>query len=331
MKRTHLPIVPDAVLTRYRVNEPNDNRFRSCARLLQSLWRAGSELRIGRHVSPNGDKRWLGSRISDTAARRGGNFMSPEIARLVWLEHAYREPWATSDEQRLWTNLLSSHPLVFNAFGPLRLDECLATNILRAMFPDLADATAETVLFEHSPGRGSDDLTGDNTAWDAAITYVRADGRKGIIAIEMKYSESGWEPIRELRARYAHLMPATGLFKDPMAPELRKRPIQQLMREHVLLQAAIMRGDYAEGRFMVILPELNQPMQNACQRYAAQLALPSEGKAPFSTLSLEAFIDLMRHQGDKDYAEDLHERYCLWERIDDIMEDAVPAELAEGS
>jgi hypothetical protein len=328
LKRTNLPLIPEPVLRRFRVNEPNDTRFRSCARLLQAIWRNGRELRIGRHVSPHGDKRWLGSRINDHAAKRGGNFMTPEISKLVWLEHAYREPWATSDEQRLWTNLLSSHPLVFNALGPLRLDECLATNMLRAMFPDLSDAAAETVLFEHSPGRGVEQLTGDHTAWDAAITYVRGDGTKGVIAIEMKYSESGWEPIKQLRQRYADLMPATGLFKDPMAPELRKRPIQQLMREHCLLQAAIMRGDYAEGRFVVILPELNQPMQRACARYAQQLAEPSERKSGFSTLSLEAFIAMLRTEGDEDYAENLRQRYCAWEYIDEVMEEAVPAELA---
>lgn len=212
--------------------------------------------------------------------------------------------------------------------GPLRLDECLATNMLRAMFPDLSDAVAETVLFEHSPGRGVEELTGDHTAWDAAITYVRSDGTKGIIAIEMKYSESGWEPIKPLRQRYADLMPATGLFKDPMAPELRKRPIQQLMREHCLLQAAIMRGDYAEGRFVVILPALNQQMQAACRRYSAQLAEPGESKAGFSALSLEEFIELLRAEGDEDYAENLRQRYCAWEYIDEVMEEAVPAELA---
>jgi hypothetical protein len=156
---------------------------------------------------------------------------------------------------------------------------------------------------------------------------TRSGGAKGIVAIEMKYSESGWEPIKELRKRYADLMPATGLFIDPKAPELRKRPIQQLMREHVLLQAAIMRGDYAEGRFMVILPELNTPMQRACQRYAAQLAELADGEAGFSILNLAAFIGLMRSHGDEDYADDLRRRYCAWEFIDEVIAEGIPAEL----
>jgi hypothetical protein len=302
-------------------------QVRANARLLQALWREHQELAIGTHAAADGTTRKLGSRISDAAGRSGGNFLTPELARLAWREQAYREPGSTIDEQRLWTNLLSSHPLVFNALGSLRLDDKLATAMLRAICPDLDDATADAVLFEHSPGRAVDDLTGDHTAWDAAITYTRASGAKGIVAIEMKYSESGWEPIRDLRQRYADLMPATGLFIDPTAPDLRKRPIQQLMREHVLLQAAIMRGDYAEGRFMVILPALNYPMQSACRRYAAHLT-PSEGKAGFGTITLEAFIEALHGVGETNHAAALFGRYTDWSLIDEEIEANFPTALA---
>ncbi|SFR97695.1 PGN_0703 family putative restriction endonuclease [Sphingomonas jatrophae] len=329
MERTHLPLIPEPILRRHHVLENHDNRFRTNVRLLQAFWRTGRELRIGRHTAADGTKRLLGSRISNTAGRAGGNFMSAEIARLVYREHTYREPWSNYDEQRLWTNLLSSQPLVFNAFGPLRLDPTLATAMLRAICPDLADATADAVLFEHSPGRGVAELTGDHTAWDVAITYTREGGARGIVAIEVKYSESGWEPVKELRSRYAELMPATGLFLDPTAPELRRAPIQQLMREHVLLQATIARGDYAEGRFIVIAPQLNRPMQSACRRYAAQLAEPAEGKAGFGVVTLEAFMAAMRKVGDEAYSDALFDRYIDWSQIDDAIEESFLASLAE--
>lgn len=328
MTRTHLPHIPEPILRRHRVHEAYDTRFRANARLLQALWREQREMVIGTHTAADGTTRKLGSRISDAAGRSGGNFLTPDIARLAWREQAYREPGSTIDEQRLWTNLLSSHPLVFNALGPLRLDAKLATKMLRTICPDLDDATADAVLFEHSPGRAVDDLTGDHTAWDAAITYSRASGTKGIVAIEMKYSESGWEPIKDLRQRYADLMPASGLFVDPTAPDLRNRPVQQLMREHVLLQAAIMRGDYAEGRFIVILPELNYPMQSACRRYAAQLAAPADGKAGFGIVTLEAFIETLRGSGETDHAAALFRRYADWSLIDEEIEANFPAVLA---
>ena len=36
---TPLPLLPTSLLRRYHCGEPNDTRFRSAARLRQSLWR----------------------------------------------------------------------------------------------------------------------------------------------------------------------------------------------------------------------------------------------------------------------------------------------------
>lgn len=310
------------------MHEPFDNRFRACARLLQALWRTEQGIAIGTHTPDDGKSRKLGSRISDSAGAAGRNFMTPEIARLAWREHAYREPGAMIDEERLWTNLLSSHPLTFNLLGPLRLDLTVATMVLRAICPDLAEAEVQSVAFEHSPGRRNPQLTGDRTAFDAIMTYVSGTGEIGFVALELKYSESAWEQQKVLRARYDELMPATGLFLVPAAVELRKPPLQQFMREHVLAQASIMRGDYSEGRFIVVAPSLNLPVQDACRRYAAQLAEPAEGRAGFGVVSLEAFIDALREHGDADYANALFRRYCDWSLVDDEFEANFPAQLA---
>lgn len=328
MDRTHLPIVPETVLRRHRVLESYDNRFRSCARLLQALWRAEQEIPIGTHTAADSTTRKIGSRISDGAGTSGRNFMTPEIARLVWRDQAYREPGAMFDERRLWTNLLSSHPLTFNALGPLRLDLDLATKVVRQICPDLADVEVQSVAFEHSPGRRVPELTGDRTAWDVMIVYVRGTGEIGFVAIELKYSESAGERQNELRERYTELMPASGLYVDPTAESLRKPPLQQFMREHVLAQAAIMRGDFTEGRFLVIAPELNLPVQDACRRYSAHLAPPAEQRAGFSTVTLEAFIAALREHGDAGYADALFRRYCDWSLIDDEIEANFPAKLA---
>lgn len=327
MKRSYLPLVPSEILRRHRVLEQFDNRFRACARLLQALWRSEHEIPIGSHAAADGTTRKLGSRISDNAGTSGRNFMTPEIARLAWREHAYREPGAMVDEQRLWTNLLSSHPLVFNALGPLRLDLVLATNVIRTICPDLKDVEVQAVAFEHSPGRRVPELTDDRTAWDAVIIYVRETGEIGFVAIELKYSESAGEQQKDLRERYADLIPASGLYIDPACDALRKAPLQQFMREHVLAQASIMRGDFTEGRFIVIAPELNLPVQDACRRYAGNLVPPVDGQAGFSAVTLERFIAALREHGDASYADGLFRRYCDWSLVDDEIEANFPAKL----
>src|SRR4029453_2694301 len=141
----HLPLIPEPILRRHRVFEPSDTRFRACARLLQALWREQHRLPIGTHTTSDRTHRKLGSRPSPAAGRAVANFLSPAVAALTRREVAYREVGAFIHEDRLWTNLLSSEPLTFNLFGPLRLDLTLASRVLRLLCPDLKRASVRAV------------------------------------------------------------------------------------------------------------------------------------------------------------------------------------------
>lgn len=320
MQRSYLPIVPTSALRRHRVHEPFDTRFRSAARLLQSVWRTARGLPLGTYARPNGTTLRLGSMISDKAGEAGRNFLLPEIARLARREVAYREPGALIEERRLWCNLLSSMPLTLNLFGPLKLDSKLATKMLRAMFSDLSNATVETVLFEHSPGRGAADLTADHTAFDAMLIYTRPDNSRGFVAVETKYSETLGEPQRPLKPRYVELAPLAGLHMEPGADDLISGPLQQLYRQHLLAQAILMRGDFSEGRFIVVAPQLNTSVQAGIAAYGSKLVRPSPAQVAFGSVTLEDMIDLLRQCGERGYAKMLFERYADWSKVDEAIE-----------
>lgn len=323
MPRTYLPIVPGCALRRHKVQQPFDTRFRACARLLQSLWRAEKRLPIGTHSRPDGATYRLGSLITDKAGETGANFLLPEIARLARRELAYREPGALIEERRLWCNLLSSTTVTLNLLGLLKLDPKLATKMLRAMCPDLADSTVEAVLFEHSPGRGAAELTADHTAFDAMLIYAKPDGSRGFVAVEVKYSESVGNPQRDLPPRYAELAPLAALHVDPSDEALMSGTLQQFYRQHVLAQSMLVRGDYSEGRFMVIAPELNTPVQAAITLYATKLVPPSDAQVAFTTRTVEEVVDFLRQSGERGYAKALHDRYCDWTRVDEVIEQAI--------
>ena len=121
----HLPIVPADILDRFHANEPFDTRFSSCARLLQSIWRDRRGFPVGEITPKEGPRRRSGSRLTPAVAQRGFNFLTRDIAKLVHREAAYREYGAMFEEERLWGNLLSSQPLVFNLFGQAKLDPAL--------------------------------------------------------------------------------------------------------------------------------------------------------------------------------------------------------------
>jgi len=311
----HVPLLPEALLRQHHIFEPLDHRFRSAARLLQSIWRQDRELPIGSYKVGTKRKK-LGSRISPTAARAGANFMLPAIAWLVRRELAYREPAAMIDEPRLYGNLLSSMPLAFNVFGLLKLDLSFACRVLGELFPDLAGAKVQAVLFEHSPGRGDPALTGDRSAFDVFLRYETSAGSRGFVAIEMKYSESCQEPVAAIRPRYDDLADVSGLFVDARKPALKANPCQQLYREHLLAQAMLMRGDYDEGRFVVIAPQLNTLVASAVASYKAELNAAGEDQVGFASITLEDTIIAIAMAGEEEYATRLYRRYCDFQLVD---------------
>jgi hypothetical protein len=318
-----LPIIPAAVLRRHRCLEKFDNRFRACARLLQALWREAQQLPIGTHQGRDGRHRRIGSLLSNAAADAGRNFLSPEIAHVVRWEMAYQERGALIDQRRLYGNLLSSMPLAFNVFVPLRLNPPLAAKVIRSLIPGIDLVQVVDVLFEHSPGRNHAELTHDRSAFDVAIRYQRADGELGLLAIEMKYSETGSEGAGELTSRYDELAVESELFKSPMSAVLRTGTCQQLFREHLLTFASLFRGDYAEARFILVAPRQNHLVQQGAQLYASHLLEPGPGAIPFFNIELEQVIEAIGWAGEMDFAYALHDRYLNWCKLDGIVEEAL--------
>ncbi|WP_157961311.1 PGN_0703 family putative restriction endonuclease [Microvirga flavescens] len=321
-----LPIIPADILKRHKVLEEYDTRFRASARLLQALWRQDQDLPIGSYATQSGERRKLGSRITTSAGRSGANFLHPDIANLVRHQVAYREVGALIDEQRLYMNLLSSMPLTFNLFGPMALDLELATRTLHAICPDLSSATVTEVLFEHSPGRGNPNLTGDYTAFDVLLAYEGQSGRRGFIAVEVKYSEAMTEPSRPIKPRYDELSAVSKFFIDPESPALRTNPLQQLFRSHLLAYAMLTRGDYDEGRFIVIAPSLNHQVQTAIGTYRCQLLEAAESPLSFGAVTLERVIECLNHAGEPEHAAVLHKRYCDWHRVDQEVKSELVAQ-----
>lgn len=318
-----LPLIPQKLLKAHHVAEKHDNRFRAAARLLQSLWRERYGLPIGTFSGRKCAKRRIGSRLAESAASAGHNFLSPQIANLARMEAAYREPGAAIDCERLFGNMLSSMPLCFNAFGPLRLDLDLASEILRAMIPDIDMNKVLEVRFEHSPARMDKTLTGDRTALDVCLIYERGDGKRGIAGIEVKYTETGQEPAAAIGPRYDELAEASGLFKEPRNALLRLNPLEQLFREHLLLEATLLRGDYAEGYFVVVAPAENHLIQRAASLYASFLAKPGENKVAFINFELEQLFQAYGWAGQEILALDLHERYVDFRAVDEVVRAAL--------
>lgn len=303
-----LPLIPETLLREHKVLCHADSRFRACARLLQALHREAAGWGVGTYETASGRKKKMGHLVGTYDGASGANFLALDVHRLARRELAYREPGSMWEEKRLYENLLSSTPLALNLIGPLKLNRTLAEAFVREIAPDLAGRVC-SVSFEHSPGRGDPTFTADGTAFDAFIIIRQEDGRKVFLAFELKYSETCAEPEPRMRPRYDDLSNASELFIDAEDPDLRRNPIQQCWRLHMLAQSMIDAGLYDAGRVFVIAPRLNDQVQRATARYQTHLAPPRGDKAGFLNLTLEDAIGALALAGDPDQARRLTARY----------------------
>lgn len=168
-----------------------DTGFVAKCRLLQSIYR----VEIGEHIRPyTGRDRvyYLGNYI-EHGESSGANFLEEYIFAYAKYRLAYKRPYETINSDRLYNNLLSSQPMAFNLFCPLKrmLNErpSAATLALRAALPDHRIAEVTDVELEYIPANYME-LSGDKSAMDAIIRFVDEDGNMSFIAIETKYSEN---------------------------------------------------------------------------------------------------------------------------------------------
>ena len=173
-----------------------DSPFVADCRKLQSIYRheIGEEIRP--YTDRKGNVHYYGNYISDGDTPKEGcwkNFLTEDAFKHANERVENRQKYETIEKDRLFNNLLSSQPMAFNLFCPLRkmLTESreTATRVIKAALPDYPIHEVTGVELEFIPGNYKD-LTGDKSAMDAIIKFKDKDGKDGFIAVETKYSEN---------------------------------------------------------------------------------------------------------------------------------------------
>lgn len=306
------PLIPEALLHQHGCFIPGDTRFRAASRLRQSLLRQDLHLEPGLH-HPGGTSTLpitpLGSMLTPADAARGFNFLSPSVHAFVHRTLALREEGACVNVDRLFRNMLSSEPLVRNAFVPLALYLGLATRVFARLLPDFV-AQVEDIRFETAPSRDRTDpryLT-DGTAFDVALSVITPDGEPATLFIEMKYTEAPGPAARH-RSRYDEASRQVALHCNPDAPALRSVMLEQFWRLHLLAELSVQHGQTPRAHLLVLAPHLNRHVRTATRLYAAELLPPEAGRTGFSALTLETFVAALREAGAQSQATYLHHRY----------------------
>lgn len=173
-----------------------DSKFVAKCRKLQSIYRIEIGEEICPYVDRYGNVHYYGNYISDGETPKGNcwkNFLTEDAFNYAKYRVDNRQKYETIEKDRLFNNLLSSQPMAFNLFCPLRhmLEESpeTATKVIKTALPKHPIHRVTKVDLEFIPENYTK-LTGDKSAMDAIIEFKDKDGKDGFIAIETKYSEN---------------------------------------------------------------------------------------------------------------------------------------------
>lgn len=287
-----------------------DNAFQRRARLLQSMWREARALPKG--VNPRSGAP-LGSSIPERLGEQTlANFLTENVRGAVRRALTDTRDGQNIEERRMFANLLSSQPLCFNLFGELAADLDLATRVARRLFPTRVH-TVTKVCFEYSPGRSSPRYSDDKTSFDVCFEHTASRGGRGFIGVEVKYHEDLRVRPAEHRARYDAITRAMGCFREESLAQLRRKPCEQIWRDHMLAGSMLLAGDgWETGLYVFLYPEANAACRQGLDAYRACLASTDT----IDGVTLEQVVSAIEAETDASWIGELRDRYLNWSKID---------------
>ena len=284
-------------------------------------WYRRTVLGLGPGPNPHARNAIYGNMLKAEDGSKGRNFLTPEI-----FEHAqHRFPLSRndSDTNRLYRNLLSSQPMCFNLLGPLNSDE-VATRLMRRLPGFPGDAQVTGVLFEYAPPKENhlDDLT----AFDAFVTYERANGTKGFIGIETKLTEPFSQAKYEFADRYARWRErGQWWWKSGAEVHFMNKSFNQLWRNHLLVYSMLNQKspEYSEGYCAIVYPHGDSECGDAIDQYRNLLVPP--GDETLLSWPLESIARLwaptMESDALREWFDSFQKRYLWLEESEDVWQE----------
>ena len=284
-----------------------DSKFVAECRKLQSIYR----YEIGEAIRPyhgrDGLVHYYGNYISNGENPKDGCWKN------FFIKYAFdyatertnpknKKPYETIDKDRLFNNLLSSQPMAFNLFCPLRkmLKELpdTATKVIKAALPNHPIYKVTKVDLEFIPGNYME-LTGDKSAMDAIIRFEDEQGKGGFIAVETKYSENLGSNAAYKKDDSGKKKPRPQCAKAMMelqcfTPDAEKKimggdtPLTQIYRNFLLSEIYGLR-EGLQSYSIILAPEGHPTTKNELNSLVDNLSDDYKGK--IKDVTLEDFVE----------------------------------------
>ena len=268
--------------------------FLKRARLHQSKFRA---------ETLNLDYDTYGNYLTKTDGENGKNFYdSFGIFEAVQKYRKYNKP--------LYSNMLRSEHIPFNLFVPLNDNKTLGKEIFNEFLGGVI-LTIDRIKIEYAPPFKEKYLN-DGTSFDTYIEYTHIDNSKGIIGIEVKYTEKEYKlpknskqenDIKDENSKYYQVTERCGLYKLDSVEHLKSDKFRQVWRNHILGESILLVDSEKFKHFtsLTIFPKENKHFIQTSKNYIDLLV---DNKNKFIPLTYEDFFVVCdKHCIGNDYKE----------------------------
>jgi hypothetical protein len=309
-----------------------DSMFVAECRRLQSIYR----YEIGEEIHPYTDRygnvHYYGNYISNGENPKEGcwkNFLTEHAFNYAKDRVEHKKKYETIEGDRLFNNLLSSQPMAFNLFCPLRQmrkeSPETATKVIKAALPGYPIHIVTEVELEFIPENHME-LTGDKSAMDAIIRFEDEHGQKGFIAIETKYSENLGTNVAYDRDKDGKKIPrakSIEAVKELQCFKLEeerliiegKKGLTQIYRNFLLSETyGLDKG--LQSYSIILAPEKHPSTDDEFKSLHNELR--DEYKDKIKNIYLEEFVNNIVSVCPEEYKsvfERFHDRYLNWDKL----------------
>lgn len=304
---------------------PSDNAFTSKARYLQCIRRKESGANAGFRMV-KGRKVYYANLAVD-GKERNRNFLSDEIFNYAKQRVADIKPYETIEDERLFCNFLSSQPMAFNLFYPLmkmvegndEYQKKLANVVKAFLTGDVVEKIDRitAVGIEFIPDYWKNCLH-DKTAMDAYFRFSTFDGKKGIIAIETKYTDKlGNNEAKNIQPALDAVQGMSDIFtlEGMNAINNRQVKITQVFRNFLLTEKVRQIECLDDSISIVLAPSENTSNKSDEKVFLEQLS--PEHKYKFQSVALEDFVMALKFEfPDEQIFEEFYKRYLEFGLVD---------------
>ena len=281
----------------------SDNAFTRKARLLQAIRRYQSGAACGSFIKDS--ITYFHPNLAKDGQITGCNFLSHEIFEYAKYRIENKRPYETIREDRLFNNFLSSQPMAFNLFYPLleivnhEEEQIILANAISNLIDKDKKIGIKRIVevgIEFIPDYYKLCLN-DKTAMDAYFRFITVNGKKGIIAIETKYTDR----LGENQASKPALAIKTATEREGVAQLFTTQvkeniltgetKLSQVYHNFLLTETVRLYEHLDDSLSIVIAPKDNT--SNKEDEVLLSKALKEDYKYKFQVIELETFIDAL--------------------------------------